>query len=84
MVGDLDRAVRYQYQIISDITDQGYTDLGFSIFYFGPNPLTLKQSKKKFKTWFKKFWHTFGANTLAEVWCKIVSFIRLYNRSKPP
>jgi hypothetical protein len=77
----VDTGVCYHYQIV-DVPDQQYTDLTFSVFYFGPNPLTLQQSKKKFKRWLKKFWHIFSANTLVEVWCKIVYFMRLYNSSK--
>jgi hypothetical protein len=82
MVVDLNMDITYQRQILDDVMEQKYSDLVYSIFYFGPQPLTLTQSKKKFQTSLKKYWYIFCENNLIEVWCKIVSFIRQNNRSK--
>jgi hypothetical protein len=79
---DEEMNIRSNHHIVDDISDQEYTDLAFSIYYFGPSPLSLKKSKRMLKSWLQKYWYYFKGNPLVEVWCKIVRFILLYNHSK--
>jgi hypothetical protein len=75
----LDESPKFNPKIIDDAPYQEFHDLNLAVYDYCPKTLTYPQAKRMFRTYVRRGWNVFCAQTLVEVCCKIAFAIQSYN-----